>query len=241
MPGRSPVSLLMVCALLAPPLAAQDWLELHTDRFTVVSQLTERDTRQWATEFDRFVDALHTLLPLNEKLLPPLTAVLFRRSGGFSPYRIRTESGTVGGNSGVFINYSTWSLIGMPGVRGASEDHSTTYHEAVHWFMSADPASYPLWFREGIAELFSTFAVEDGMARWGQLSTSNLDVLLTLGLQPMEEFLAVTQDQAMHVNATYYSQASLFLHYLLFGPLEDGPALLGAFLRNSESREPVDA
>jgi hypothetical protein len=82
----------------------------------------------------RFVQALSGLMPQNEALLPPLTAVLFRRDGAFTPYRIRTESGVSTGNSAVFINYASWSLIGMPGVRGSSTDNGTVFHEAVHWY-----------------------------------------------------------------------------------------------------------
>lgn len=213
---------------------------LQAEGFTVVSDLEERDVREWAEEFENFLVALHRLLPLNRRLLPPLTAVVFKRSGGFAPYRLRTESGLVGGNSGIFINSSTWSVIGMPGVRGAATDHSTTYHEAVHWFMSADPTRYPLWFSEGIAELFSTFEVDDGQSKWARPIADHLDYLGFAGLQPMAEFLDVSQDQAMHVNATYYSQAWLFVHYLTFGR-PDGPGLLSRFLIASREQPPLDA
>ncbi len=222
------------------PARGQDWLMLESGGFTVVSDLGEGDVREWAEEFENFLTALHRLLPLNRRLLPPLTAVVFKRSGGFAPYRLRTESGLVGGNSGIFINSSTWSVIGMPGVRGAATDHSTTYHEAVHWFMSADPTRYPLWFSEGIAELFSTFEVEDGQSKWARPIPEHLDYLQFSGLQPMAEFLEVSQDQAMHVNATYYSQAWLFVHYLTFGR-PDGPGLLSRFLIASGEQPPLEA
>lgn len=238
-PMPAVIALTAVAAVTDAP--AQDWLVLETDRFTLVSELNERDTLEWGEEFGVFVDSLRRLLPLNQNLLPPLTAVLFRRSGGFAPYRLRTESGLVGGTSGVFINYGTWSVIGMPGVRGGSSDHSTTYHEAVHWFMSADPARQPLWFSEGIAEVFSTFEITGGNAVWGRVIGNHLDFLRATGLQPMGEFLAVSQDEAMHVNATYYSQAWLFVHYLLFGRPNDGPALLGRFLQASRDQPPVEA
>jgi len=237
---RACLALLALLAAAAAPARAQEWLVLEAEGFTVVSDLGERDTREWASEFESFLAALHRLLPLNRRLLPPLTAVVFKRSGGFAPYRLRTESGLVGGNSGIFINSSTWSVIGMPGVRGAESDHSTTYHEAVHWYMSADPTRYPLWFSEGIAELFSTFEIADGQSKWARPIPRHLDYLRTTGLQPMTEFLAVSQDEAMHVNATYYSQAWLFVHYLTFGR-PDGPGLLSRFLIASGEEPPLEA
>jgi hypothetical protein len=240
--GASRRLLILLATVVAiSTAAADDWLELQTARFSVVSELSERDTRRWAEEFGRFVESLRQLLPLNENLLPPLTAVLFRRAGGFAPYRLQTESGLVGDTAGVFINYPTWSVIGMPSAGGASADQATTFHEAVHWFMSADPTRYPLWFSEGIAEVFSTFDTSGGYASWGRPIGSHLNFLGATGLQPMGEFLEVTQDEAMHANATYYSQAWLFMHYLLFGRPGDGPALLGQFLRNSREMPPGDA
>jgi len=242
MARKLPATVLACLVLVSSPAAAQEWLSIETDRFTVVSQLNERDTARWAREFDRFIDALGGLMPINEALLPPLTAVLFKRDGGFAPYRIRTESGVAGGNTGVFINYSTWSVIGMPGVRGSSSDTSTVFHEAVHWYTSADPERLPLWFGEGIAEVFSTFEVEGRTGRWGRPIGNNLAFLQTAGLQPMDEFLLVTQDEAMHVNATFYSQAWLFVHYLLIGRVMDGgPALLGQFLKNWNVMDPIEA
>jgi hypothetical protein len=232
--------LLGLLAAFALPARAQDWLRLEGEGFTVVSDLSERDVREWAQEFESFLVSLHRLLPLNRRLLPPLTAVVFKRTGGFAPYRLRTESGLVGGNSGIFINSSTWSVIGMPGVRGAASDHSTTYHEAVHWFMSADPTRYPLWFTEGIAELFSTFEIADDRVKWARPIPQHLDYLEVTGLQPMEEFLEVSQDEAMHVNASYYSQAWLFVHYLTFGR-PDGPGLLSRFLTASKDESAVEA
>lgn len=235
------IPLILAACLATMPAAAQDWLELDTERFTVVSQLNERDTRRWAREFNQFVQALSQLMPQNEALLPPLTAVLFKRDGGFSPYRIRTESGVVGGNAGVFINYSTWSLIGMPGARGSSTDYSTIYHEAVHWYMSSDPGNAPLWFREGIAEVFSTFEIERGSAVWGQTIPNSMSMLRANGFKPMREFIEVTQDEALHVNASYYSQAWLFVHYLLFNQLSEGKELLSPLLKNLETMEPAEA
>jgi hypothetical protein len=236
------LSIVLALATATPRAWSQEWLELATDRFTVVSQLNERDTRRWAREFNQFVQALSGLMPQNEALLPPLTAVLFRRDGAFTPYRIRTESGVSTGNSAVFINYASWSLIGMPGVRGSSTDNGTVFHEAVHWYMGADPTRYPLWFREGIAEVYSTFDAEGEMAVWGRLPPNSIGFLAATGLQPMEEFLEVTQDEALHVVGTYYTQSWLFVHYLLIGRATDGgPGELAAFLGNLQSMELADA
>lgn len=232
----------LALSLTVSPLGAQDWLSMETNRFTVVSQLNDRDTRRWAREFNRFVNAMQGLMAVNENLLPPLTVVLFRRDGAFSPYRIRTESGVATANTAVFLHHPTWSLIGMPGVRGASTDNSTIFHETVHWYMSADPSRLPLWFGEGIAEVFSTFDVEDGLAKWGRLIPNNIAFLKRTGFLPLEELFSGTQDQAMHTNARFYTQAWLFVHYLLVGRILDGgPSQMAALLEGLKTMDAADA
>jgi hypothetical protein len=108
--------------------------------------------------------------------------------------------------------------------------------------MGADPTRYPLWFREGIAEVYSTFEAEGEIAVWGRPPPGSISFLTATGLQPMEEFLGVTQDEAMHVVGTYYTQAWLFVHYLLIGRATDGgPGELAQFLGNLQSMELADA
>jgi len=86
--------------ITTPTMAAQEWLALETDRFTVVSALNARDTARWASDFARFVNGLQRLIPVNERRMPPLTAVLFRREGSFAPYRLRFESGVAVSTAG---------------------------------------------------------------------------------------------------------------------------------------------
>jgi tetratricopeptide (TPR) repeat protein len=215
----------------AGALAADDeWLEVKTPRMTVLSQVGEAGTVEWIEGFDQFVDALHHFLPLNEALLPPLTIVLFERSRDYAPYRVRTESGTVATNTGVFVNFDTWSIMSLSASsRMADADH-TMFHEAVHWFMSADPVARPIWFDEGIAEVFATYTVERGKVRWGKAIPEHVSFLRYSRLQPMEAFLRSSQDEALHGTETYYAQSWAFVHYLLFGEGGGSRAQLVQFL-----------
>jgi hypothetical protein len=107
---------------------------------------------------------------------------------------------------------------------------STVYHEAVHWFLSADPTERPVWFEEGLAEAFSTFEIENGKGRLGLPAQENLDYLQYSGLRPLEEFLVATRDDA-HARDNYYPQAWAFVHYLLFGNNGELRVKLTEFLR----------
>ena len=215
--GRRIVAAAVLCTCVSVPRADEPvWLKLQAERFGVISQLDEAGTRRWAVEFDQFVDALLQLYAIDDGALPPLTMVLFEQPRDFAPYQVQTESGQVR-VAGFFANMGTWSVIGLAGRRSSPETRRIVYHEGVHWFMSAMDTEVPLWFNEGLAEVFSTFEVEDGQARWGMTLQNHIDYLGYYPLRPLDEFLRVSQDQALHGSGGYYPQAWAFTHFFLFG------------------------
>jgi tetratricopeptide (TPR) repeat protein len=86
----------------------------------------------------------------------------------------------------------------------------------VHWFLSAAATQPPPWFEEGIAEVFSTFEVKSGKARWGAAIQDDIDYLRAYGVQPLDEFLRIVKSDVLHSEG-YYPQAWLFMHYMMFG------------------------
>ena len=227
------------CALLAPASAAEPrWLKLQAPSFGVISQLDEKETRAWAVEFDQFIGGMHALYSVDQVALPPLTIVLFRQPRNFAPYRLRTDSGQAR-VAGFFGDTGDWSVIGMPGGGRDDATRQTIYHEAVHWFATASDAPQPLWFAEGIAEVFSTFDVVDGKGRWGQAIEDNVAYLAYAGLMPMEDLLRASQDDALHGSERdrYYPQAWAFVHYLMFGNGGADASKLAAFLRELEKTD----
>jgi tetratricopeptide (TPR) repeat protein len=204
-----------MCADAADP----EWVRLQAPRFGVISQLDEENTRRWAVEFDQFMDALHQLYAVDELALPPLTMVLFKNPRDFEPYHLRTESGQAE-VAGFFGNMDAWSVIGLAGRPGTSDrTRHVIYHEAVHWFMSASEVESPLWFQEGLAEVYSSFEVKGGKGRWGMAIDENVAYLNYFGLMPIDELLRASQDEALHGTERYYPQAWAFVHYLMFGNL----------------------
>ena len=197
--------------------ADEDWITLKAPRFGVVSQLSEEATRAWAEEFDQFVTALHQLYNRDDRDLTPLTIVIFKSKKQFSDYRIRTKSGQAERVVGLFANRDDWSIIALPGLSGYKKTRRVILHEAVHWYSHSQSIDLPLWLDEGLAEVYSTFEIKQGKARWGMPIQSHIDYLDYKGLQPTREFLRATQDEALGELDTYYPQAWAMVHYFFFG------------------------
>lgn len=229
------LALLLFWIVLLPQAQAADasWVKLTTPQFTVISQLDETATLNWAEDFELFIAALGQVIEVDERALPPLDIVLFDSRDDFAPYRARTQSGTVDDLVGFFSNQGSWSVIGMPANNGNGNSQQLTYHEAVHWYSSMLLGRYPYWFTEGIAEVFSTLTINGDTVNWGASITDNVDYLREAGLQPMAEFFEVSQDSALHEVDTFYPQAWLFVHYLLFGEPGLSPAALISLVEDS--------
>lgn len=210
----------------------REWIKLQAPSFGVVSQLSEEETRRWAVEFDQFISAMAALYTVENVALPPLTIVLFRQSKDFAPYRIQTESGQAQ-VAGFFGRMGDWSVIGLSGGGRDTTTRPVIYHEAVHWFASANATELPLWFAEGLAEVLSTFRVVDGKGRWGEAIENNVNYLANYGLLPIDDVLRASQDEALHGQASskYYPQSWAFVHYMMFGNAGAQSAKLGEFLR----------
>jgi len=226
----------------APALGAgSGWIALQAPQFGVVSQVSEKETRRWAGEFAQFIDALQQLYAIDDLALPPLTIVLFDRSKGFAPYRPHTESGQAQNVEGLFGRRANWSVIGMAGTRGSRATRRVIQHEAVHWFFSANTMAQPLWFSEGFAEVFSTFEVKGGKGRWGEAIPEHVAYLNQFGLQPLEAFFSVRQDDALHGNKRFYPQAWAFVHYGLFGDRGERQGAFSEFLQRLQVESNVSA
>lgn len=206
---------ILLCAETA--FSADKWIRLTAPRFGVVSQLSEKTTRMWAKEFDNFISAMNQFYAMDDSNLVPLTIVIFKNKKQFKPYRNKTKSGQAEDVIGFFANFTDWSILGLPGLRGYNKTRMLIYHEALHWYHNSKRFNTPLWLEEGMAEVFSTFEVKWGKGRWGLPIQRYINYLNIKKMQPTEEFLFTSQDEALHKLTTYYPQAWAMSHYLMFG------------------------
>jgi len=148
--------LLILSAL--PAAFAGDWTKIETPWFTVMSELSERRTRAWATEFEIYRRGLEKLVPLESSQVEPVTVVLFSSDRRFNAYK-PLENGKPAKLAGYFVRMPGRNILAL-GVEGARDDtRELIYHEGVHWYLSGLDQRLPLWMEEGLGELFGTFVL----------------------------------------------------------------------------------
>lgn len=219
--------------LAAGTTAAPKWNTLQAPHCLIVSQLSERETRDWAVQFEQFTAALRGTLLVEERFLPPLTVVLFADSRGFAPYCPLTADGKKRDVAGFFASRETWGAIGLADAFSNEATRHVVLHEATHWLISATRTEVPLWLNEGFAEVFSTFQAKKDHGLLGEPIPYHVATLAKETWVPLLQVMLTGQDDRLYTdnnrNRLFYAESWLFVHQLLFKDRAAGYAALNRF------------
>lgn len=228
-PGR-PVSTRLVtlwCAtacllgLFAPPAAAQ-WRRIDSPNFIVIGDVSARDLREVAIQFESFRETLSRVLSARVTTTAvPTVVVVFPNDRAFTPFKPQYEGKPVD-VAGVFysghdVNYITMVRDGRPGRL------RIIFHEYAHLVISNVSMSLPAWLNEGLAEYYSTSEYRRGgrEAMIGLPIESHLRLLERGTLLPLSQLIAVDQASALYNErerrSIFYAQSWALTHMLLLG------------------------
>jgi hypothetical protein len=215
--------------------ARAEWWEANSDHFVVISQGSEKETKAFARELERFDNALRVLqnMPVGETL-PNAAKVTVYRFGKTS------DIGALAGSDGVagfYIARAARPVAFTPAredrrrslsrvdSRTALNPQVVLFHEYTHHFMLRNfNGAYPSWYVEGFAELNSTIQLhDDGSFVVGAPVNHRSGELFRMMQIPVSKLL----DPANRVD-TYeeyisrYSLGWLLIHYLTFDQERQG-------------------
>ncbi|HEX8336014.1 MAG TPA: DUF1570 domain-containing protein, partial [Pyrinomonadaceae bacterium] len=252
MKTRHTRALLAALALLfsAQAAAAKDtWTSVRSQNFFLVGNASEKEIRQVATRLEQFREVFTKLFTkVNFNTPVPTTVVVFKSDGSYKPFKPVVE-GKVSEVAGYFqpgedVNYIT---LTPERAAGAQNPYGTIYHEYTHLLVnnSLGPGAAPPWFNEGLAEYYSTFAVEDDRkVHLGRLIDHHIFRLREQKLIPLSQLFAITQHSLVRnkhdVRGLFYAESWALMHYLILG--NEGRRLpqLGEFLALTKKGVPTD-
>jgi hypothetical protein len=214
------------------------WRTAATSNYQILSQLSDRETAKWMRDFDQYILSVSATLRINLRSLAPLTVVLFARDKDYAPYKLHRPNGSTANVNGQFERRSTWSMITMASDSFDDQSRRVIFHEATHWLMSVDQSSQPVWFSEGIAELFSTFERRGDKVAWGQPIDDHIRLLRGGTVEPLAQFLVEPDalfDREDHTSR-FYAEAWAFTHFLMFSKDSNHRPLLLKFLETFKTQ-----
>ncbi len=160
---RRVISLGFTFLLATPVISAlptgDGWQEMETENFIVFSNLDDSATKEIGLDLERLQAVLEEIFPRAEFDSPLDTLIfIFKDRESFEPYALP------GGQSGYFAPHKHANFAAVVGSR-PSDTLPVVYRQYLHDVVNNNVPQVPLWFKHGLAEIFSTFQADGSMAQ----------------------------------------------------------------------------
>jgi len=154
---------ILLTALGTPVLSAvpsgAGWQQLETENFIVFSNLEAAATQEIGLDLERLQAVLEEIFPRAEFDSPLDTLIfIFKDRESFEPYALP------GGQSGYFAPHKHANFAAVVGST-PDETLPVVYRQYLHDVINNNVPQVPLWFKHGLAEIFSTFQADGSMAQ----------------------------------------------------------------------------
>jgi hypothetical protein len=230
------VALLLLSSSLparALPKERDSWIRLETDHFVVFSNAGERVARRTATNLERLRGVLSQVASGTQLSSPqPMYIYLFSSGPALAPYR-PVYNGKLMEVDGYFYSREDAEYMVLRADAGEATD-SILYHEYLHYVLRNNFANLPVWFNEGLAELYATFQAAGDHADIGRASANHIRWLRENSLIPLAQLFAMDRTSKDYNEGyrrgVFYAESWALVHYLLMGN-EARSAQTGQFFR----------
>lgn len=199
----------LLVTLLAIAATAQNWTEVRTEHFAVISSQGDRKTIAAAQTAEQLRDVMGQLLARRDLHIPaPAYIVIFR-----TPAEMQEVFGSLGSPGEVAATAPDVALFAYD---GSSEDAINAFQRDFGRFLlDANYPPTPPWFDEGLAEYFSTTRIDQGI----QLSSGAppADVATVLqgpGWIPVADIFSAAADSSRRNDPHFRAEAWAIVRYV---------------------------
>ena len=208
--------------------AADQWVEVSSAHFTVLTDDGEKQGRKTLDQFERMRWVFQKLFP-NAKVDPvaPIVVIATKDEKTFASLEPAAYLAKGSMKLGGYFLHSTdknYILLRLD----AEDEHpyATVYHEYTHLVFASDGDWLPLWLNEGLAEFFQNTDISGKDVHLGQASSDDIYYLRDHALVPLSVLLAVDQKSPYYHDeqkgSVFYSESWAFTHYLMISDRQKG-------------------
>ena len=236
----------LACLAADEPLAQRPWFEVSTAHFNFYSCGPIGNVYKLAGRLEQFSSAYAQLAGAQAVASPPIVVMVFPDRPTMEPY-LPVYNGRPATIAAFFHHGLGENLIvlSLP-EPGARLDLDVIFHEYAHFLFRRNDNVWPLWLKEGMAEMYSTFETAGRNAQIGAPIPHHLRVLTEQPLMPLTELFSVQPDSPAYNEqerqGVFYAESWLLTHFLMAG---DIPGYISRFGQFStllhQGQLPVDA
>jgi hypothetical protein len=241
----------LLLLLTAFPASAEDelsslvqrhWFEARTAHFNVYSCGETQQVSKLVGRLEQFRQAYLSLAGAQAVASPPIVVLAFPDMTSMRPF-LPVRDGKPASLTAFFHRGSDENLIVLPLTESVSLQ--AVLHEYTHLLLRHNDSYWPLWLKEGMAEIYGTLEVTGPrVVRIGRPLTDHLALLANSQMLPFPDLFGVTHTSPEYNErdrqGIFYAQSWLLTHYLMIGDhAAHRPAFgqLSALLRQGQSPE----
>jgi tetratricopeptide (TPR) repeat protein len=226
------------------PFIERHWFELCTAHFNIYSCGATQSVANLATKLEQFREAYSLLAGAQAVASPPIIVMAFPNHETMKPF-LPLYQDKPAHLAAFFHRGSDENLIVLSLAGGGADSQSmeTIFHEYSHLLLRHNQQFWPIWLKEGMAEIYSTFEVTGEFSvRMGRPIEPHLRMLKEGALMPLNRLFAVTRESPEYNErehqGMFYAESWLLTHYLMLGNNPANKARFGrltTFLRQGQS------
>src|ERR1700735_3768368 len=189
--------LFFLVVVLSPLLAQarekpENWVEVRSPHFSVVSNSNEKQARRVADQFEHMRSVFHTLFPkIQIDTLGSITVLAIKDEKDFralEPAEYLAKGQLKLG--GLFLRGPDKNYVLLRLDAEGEHPYAVVYHEYTHLLLSR-AEFVPLWLNEGLAEYYENTDIRERDVLLGQPSPGNLEVLRENRLMPLATMFTI--------------------------------------------------
>lgn len=215
-------------------LAQSPWVEVSTAHFKIYSCGPIGSIYKLAARLELFSRAYSELAGTQAMDCPPIVVMAFPNHESMQPF-LPTYDGRPANVSGLFQRGPDENLIilslSAPG--SYQPDMEVVFHEYAHFLFRQNDLVWPLWLKEGMAEIYSTFQTSGHHASIAAPINHHLLLLSHQPLMPLRELFSVQHDSPQYNEqqrqGIFYAESWLLTHFLMSGDNPQYTARFGQF------------
>jgi tetratricopeptide (TPR) repeat protein len=215
----------LLLVLLASALAAagdkpENWLEVRSPNFTVITNANEKAGRRVTDQFERMRSVFQSAFPhVSIDNGSPIVVLAIKDEKDFRALEPQTylAKGQLK-LGGLFLSGQDKNYVLMRMDAEGDHPYAVIYHEYTHFLLRKAAEWMPLWMNEGLAEFYENTDIHDKNASLGEPSWDNLHWLRENRLLPLTTLFTVDTNSPYYheenKGSIFYAESWALIHYL---------------------------
>ncbi|HRI13763.1 MAG TPA: DUF1570 domain-containing protein [Verrucomicrobiota bacterium] len=204
----------------------RDWRIFSTPNFELLTDGGDREAKAVLTRLERYRAAI--LEVQSGRLISSLPTRVYLILAEDEWSRLRKLSASNPSIAGIYRATPWQNLLAISSADDKRTEGRVTLHEYTHLLLRHRQQDWPLWMREGLAELLGTVDLNGERAVFGEPNRLAVLYLRRRGLMPMETLFSLEQTtntiRDTELMTRLYAQSWAVAHYLKFAlPPETAP------------------